>query len=123
MKAKTDTRSAPGSRTEIAQLFRPDAALWGAASLADGWGAAIARFAELQAAMLAAKTPYEAWICQYNWLFETATQNMAYWQKFFDAATWGNAGLLASGQGAAGAAPRPASRAAASHAPEKVTHA
>ena len=102
MKAKTDTRSAPGSRTEIAQLFRPDAALWGAASLADGWGAAIARFAELQAAMLAAKTPYEAWICQYNWLLETTTQSVAFWQKFFDTATRANAGLLSCGPAARG---------------------
>jgi hypothetical protein len=122
MKAKTDTRPLHGSRTESAQWFRPDAALWGAASIADGWGAAMARFAELQAAMLAARTPYEAWICQYNWLLESATQSVAFWQKFFDAATRANAGLLSCGQSAAGVVPRPAS-AAASRPPEKATHA
>lgn len=104
MKAKTDIRPVPGSRTELALLFGPDAAPWGATSLAEGWGVAIARFAELQAAMLAAKTPYEAWICQTHWLLETTTQSMAFWRKFFEAATRANAGLLSCGQRRRGSA-------------------
>lgn len=54
-------------------------------------GEFMARAAELQKSMLAARTPLELWTVQCNWMMESATRGMALWKGLIDAASETNA--------------------------------
>lgn len=68
-----------------------DAALGSAARVRDAQmpaaGEFLARSAELQKAMLDARSPLELWTVQCNWMMDGATRAMALWKGMFDAAS------------------------------------
>lgn len=74
-----------------------DAVLGNAVKVRDAqWPAAgeiLARTAELQKAMLEARSPLELWTLQCNWMIEGSTRALALWKGLFDAAIAANANI------------------------------
>lgn len=74
-----------------------DAMLAGAVKTRDAQlpaaGEYMARAAELQKSMLAARTPLDLWTVQCNWMMESATRGMALWKDLIDAASEANAAV------------------------------
>ncbi|TAK51145.1 MAG: hypothetical protein EPO27_03055 [Betaproteobacteria bacterium] len=74
-----------------------DAMLAGAVKTRDAQlpaaGEFMARAAELQKSMLAARTPLDLWTVQCNWMMESATRGMALCKDLIDAASEANAAV------------------------------
>jgi hypothetical protein len=54
----------------------------------------LARWAALQQEAMAAKSPYELWSCQCNWMLESGARAIGFWKELIDAATRANASLV-----------------------------
>lgn len=91
-----------------------DAALGSAVKVRDAQMPAasevLARAAELQKALIEARSPLELWTIQCNWMMDSATRAIALWKGMFDAATEASATfcscLREEGEAAAGAGAR-----------------